>query len=88
MTQLKRKPSPGPQLTPMTWERNRDSFNHALEIVKSFGVIEHVLNWCKSELRSDWRWQLLEMSSDIKPGRYMFYFDDERDYLAFVMKWA
>ena len=88
MTQLKRKPAPSPQLTPMTWERNRDSFNHALEIVKSFGVIEHVLNWCKSELRSDWRWQLLEMSSDRKPGRYMFYFDDERDYLAFVMKWA
>jgi hypothetical protein len=88
MTQLKRKASSSAQLTPMTWERNRDSFNHALEIVKPFGVIEHVLNWCKSELRSDWRWQLLEMSSDRKPGRYMFYFDDERDYLAFVMKWA
>ena len=88
MTQLKRKSAPSPQLTPRTWERNRDSFNHALEIVKSFGVIEHVLNWCKSELRGDWRWQLLEMSSVLKPGRYMFYFDDERDYLAFVMKWA
>jgi hypothetical protein len=88
MTQLKRKSAPSPQLTPMTWERDRDSFNHALEIVKSFGVIEHVLNWCKSELRGDWRWQLLEISSALKPGRYMFYFDDERDYLAFVMKWA
>ena len=88
MTQLKRKAASSPQLTPISWERNRDSFNHALEIVKSFGVIEHVLNWCKSELRSDWRWQLLEMSSDSKPGRYIFYFDDERDYLAFVMKWA
>jgi hypothetical protein len=51
-------------------------------------VIEHVLNWCKSELRGDWRWQLLEMSSDIKPGRYCFFFDDERDYLAFLMKWS
>jgi hypothetical protein len=47
-----------------------------------------VLNWCKSELRGDWRWQLLEMSSDIKPGRYCFFFDDERDYLAFLMKWS
>ena len=88
MTQLKRKAASALQWPPMSWARDRDSFNHALEIVKSFGVIEHVLNWCKSELRSDWRWQLLEMSSDIKPGRYMFYFDDERDYLAFVMKWA
>jgi hypothetical protein len=88
MTQLKRKTVSCKQLPPMTCARDRDSFNHALEIVKSFGVIEHVLNWCKSELRSDWRWQLLEMSSDSKPGRYIFYIDDERDYLAFVMKWA
>ena len=73
MTQLKRKPASGRQLPPMTWARDRDSFNHALEIVK---------------LRSDWRWQLLEISSDRKPGRYIFYFDDERDYLAFVMKWG
>jgi hypothetical protein len=72
----------------MDWMRDKDSFDHAQEIVKPFGVIEHVLNWCKIELRGQWRWQLLEMSSDIKPGRYCFFFDDERDYLAFVMKWS
>jgi len=88
MTQLRRKPSSGRQLPPMTWMRDKDSFDHAHEIVKPFGVIEHVLNWCKSELTGDWRWQLLEMSSDIKPGRYCFFFDDERDYLAFLMKWS
>ena len=84
-----RKAHPNPLLkSPMQYVRDRDSFNHAHEIVKPFGVIEHVLNWCKSELTGDWRWQLLEMSSDIKPGRYIFYFDDERDYLAFLMKWS
>jgi hypothetical protein len=88
MTQLRRKPASGRQLPPMTWMRDRDSFDHAHEIVKPFGVIEHVLNWCKIELRGEWRWQLLEMSSDIKPGRYCFFFDDERDYLAFLMKWS
>lgn len=72
----------------MNWMRDKDSFDHAHEIVKPFGVIEHVLNWCKIELRGEWRWQLLEMSSDIKPGRYCFFFDDERDYLAFLMKWS
>jgi hypothetical protein len=72
----------------MDWMRDKDSFDHAQEIVKPFGVIEHVLNWCKIELRGEWRWQLIEMSSDIKPGRYIFYFDDERDYLAFLMKWS
>jgi len=72
----------------MDFMRDKDSFNHAREIIKPFGVIETVLNWCKSELRGDWRWQLLEMSSNIKPGRYCFFFDDERDYLAFLMKWS
>jgi hypothetical protein len=88
MTQLKRKTIFPKQLPPMDWVRDKDSFDHAHEIVKPFGMIETVLNWCKSELRGDWRWQLIEMSSDIKPGRYCFFFDDERDYLAFVMKWA
>jgi len=87
MTQLKPQDNLD-HLPPMDWMRNKDSFNHAHEIIKPFGVIEHVLNWCKSELTGDWRWQLLEMSSDIKPGRYIFYFDNERDYLAFLMKWA
>ena len=87
MTQLKRKYGDR-QLTPMHWIRDRESFHHAHEIVKPFGVIETVLNWCKSELQHDWRWQLIEMSSDIKPGRYCFFFDDERDYCAFLMKWA
>jgi hypothetical protein len=50
--------------------------------------LESVLAWCKHELRDEWRWQLVEMSSDIKPGRYLFFFDDERDYLAFVLKWS
>ena len=88
MTQLKRKYLNRKQLPPMEWMRDRDSFNHAQEITKPFGVIEPVLAWCKSELRGEWRWQLIEMSSDIKPGRYCFFFDDERDYLAFVMKWV
>ena len=72
---------------PITF-RDKQSFNHAQEITKPFGVIEEVLAWCKSELRDDWRWQLVEMSSDIRPGRYIFYFDGERDYLAFVLKWS
>ena len=72
----------------MDYMRDRDSFDHAQEIIKPFGVIETVLNWCKSELRGDWRWQLLQMSSAHQHGRYCFFFDDERDYLAFVMKWS
>ena len=68
--------------------RSRDSFNFAREVVKPWGVLEPMLAWCKQELLDDWRWQLVEMSTDQRPGRYIFYFDSERDYLAFVLKWA
>ena len=74
--------------SPVEWSRDQKSFNHAQEIHKPFGEIERVLDWCKSELGHDWRWQLCSVSNYHQPGRYIFYFDDERDYLAFVMKWS
>lgn len=67
--------------------RDKDSFQHAVEIIKPFGHIERVLDWAKSELPGEWRWQLIEASSYQKPGRYIFYFDSEKDYLAFIMRW-
>jgi hypothetical protein len=72
----------------VTWHQDRQSFDHAHEIIKPWGQIEQVLDWCKSECTNEWRWQLVEVSSDRKPGRYIFYFDSERDCLAFVMKWS
>ena len=68
--------------------RDRESFRFAREIVKPFGTLDSVVNWCKSELEGEWRWQLIEMSSDVRPGRYTFYFDSERDFCAFTLKWA
>jgi hypothetical protein len=84
-----RKVRPEPLLkSPMVYMRDKDSFNHTQEISKEFGVLESVLDWCKEELSAEWRWQLIEVSSDHRPGRYIFYFDSERDYLVFVMKWS
>lgn len=73
--------------SPMVFDRAQDSFDYAQEIAKPFGVLELVLDWCKEELVEEWRWQLIEVSSNDRPGRYIFYFDSERDCLAFVMKW-
>jgi hypothetical protein len=84
-----RKVRPEPLLkSPVQYMRDRDSFSHAQEISKDFGVLESILDWCKSELTAEWRWQLIEVSTDRRPGRYCFFFDSERDYLAFVMKWV
>jgi hypothetical protein len=68
--------------------RSRESFPHAREIAKPWGVLESVLDWCKQELQGDWRWQLVEMSTDQRLGRYIFYFDSDRDCCSFVLKWG
>jgi len=68
--------------------RERESFRHAQEVIKPCGVLDDIITWCKSECKQDWRWQLIEMSTDTRPGRYIFYFDSEQDYFAFYMKWS
>ena len=68
--------------------RSQESFPYSREITKPFGKLDHVLDWCKTELVGDWRWQLVDVSSDTRPGRYIFYFDTERDFFAFTLHWA
>jgi len=39
-------------------------FNHAVEIRKPSGMLDIILEWCKSEMQDKtWRWQLLLVSS-------------------------
>ena len=68
--------------------RNRESFLYAREIAKPFGELDRVIDWCKTEMVGDWRWQLVDVSSDRRPGRYIFYFDTERDFFAFTLQWS
>lgn len=68
--------------------REQNSFLYHREITRPWGGIDAVITWCKSELTADWRWQVIEMSSDVRPGRYAFYFDSERDCCAFTLKWV
>jgi len=68
--------------------REAESFSHSVELTKAFGSIDCILDWARAELRDEWRWQVVRTSSDRDPGRYIFYFDSELDYLAFVMKFA
>ena len=68
--------------------RNRESFLYSREITKPFGELDRVIDWCTTELVGDWRWQLVDVSSDRRPGRYVFYFDSERDFFAFTLQWA
>jgi hypothetical protein len=67
--------------------RSRESFAHAMEVQRDWGGLEPILSWCKAELQGDWRWQLVDMATDQRPGRYCFFFDSERDVVAFSLKW-
>jgi hypothetical protein len=68
--------------------RNQESFLYSREIAKPFGELDRVIDWCKTEIVGDWRWQLVDVSSDCRPGRYIFYFDSERDFFAFTLQWS
>jgi hypothetical protein len=68
--------------------REGDSFAFHREIEKPWGQLDAILAWCKTELQGDWRWQLIEISHENRPGRYKFYFDSERDCVAFVLQWT
>ena len=63
-------------------------FEFTVTISKPFGALEEIIIWCKSEVTGDWRWQLLETSTDNRPGEYKFYFEQEKDCCAFSLKWA
>jgi len=67
--------------------RAKESFNHASEIHQPFGGLDSVIKWCKENMQHEWRWQLVQVSTDHADGRYIFYFDNERDYCAFLLKW-
>lgn len=68
--------------------RHGESFGYAKEIQKHFGEIDRILSWCRSELVDEWRWQVIDTSSAMGPGRYIFYFDSDRDAAAFALFWS
>jgi hypothetical protein len=68
--------------------RLSESFGQAREIFRPFGQIDRIIEWCKTELVGDWRWQVVTTSSDRAPGRYIFYFDSDRDAAAFALFWS
>jgi hypothetical protein len=65
-----------------------ESFDYAREIARPFGQIDRIIEWCKTELVDEWRWQVVATSSDRTPGRYIFYFDSDRDAAAFALFWS
>lgn len=68
--------------------RSAESFRFAKEIQKKFGDLDQVLSWCRSELTGEWRWQMMDFAMPNSLNRYIFYFDNSKDALAFELKWS
>jgi len=75
-------------LESLIYHNDRDSFKHAKEISRPFHGLGEVLEWCKTECKPGWKWQLVDTPSDIRNGRYIFFFNDEKDYFGFCLKWG
>ena len=75
-------------LDTLIYHKDRDGFKHAKEISRPFQGLGEVLEWCKTECKPGWRWQLIDTPSDIRDGRYIFFFNDEQDFFIFCLKWG
>lgn len=67
--------------------RPAESFEHAIRVQRPFGWVDTAIKWCREEMQGEWRWQLVSVSTDYAPGEYIFYFDSDRDYCAFCLKY-
>lgn len=43
-----------------------------------------MIQWCTDYCQSNWKYQVLDYGGK-DPGNYEFIFDDERDYVQFLM---
>jgi len=68
--------------------RDPESFRYAQQIYQPYGTINDVIDWCKQSLQQDWAWTILDSISRQSPGCYEFYFDNEQDLCAFLLRWS
>lgn len=75
--------------TPDGWSgRKASSFSYYVNVHLPWARLDTAINWCNDECTGDWRWQLIAASSEKRDGQYIFYFDEDRDYFAFTLKWG
>lgn len=63
-----------------------NAYNVKLNI--PFGKLESFLNWCQNNCESDWSFDdnsSLFLINEIEYAGYNFYFQSERDYVAFLI---
>ena len=54
------------------------------EISIKFGELTKIVNWCESQCSSEWGYDTKDYAGS-DPGKYMFYFGNEADYINFIL---
>ena len=54
------------------------------DIALQYGKLQPVIDWCEKNCISEWGYIDQSYPPDVSPD-YTFYFESERDYVAFVM---
>jgi hypothetical protein len=54
------------------------------EINIKFGELAKIVNWCQEQCISNWGYNTKDYAGS-DPGKYMFYFDRESDYINFIL---
>jgi hypothetical protein len=68
--------------------RRCTSFKYGATVTKEHGVLDSMVQWCQDNTSDDWGWHIDTTSGDHCPGVYQFYFDNEKDSVAFVLTWC
>lgn len=55
---------------------------YKIKVSLSYGELKPVIEWCERNCTGDWRFM---EDPDNQWGGYVFFFDTERDYVAFSM---
>jgi hypothetical protein len=42
------------------------------------------MNWCQTQCVADWGYDIQGMAGFL-PGKYTFYFEEEKDYINFIL---
>jgi len=61
-----------------------NSFKISISI--PYGELKDVVAWCQNNCNFDWRFQEdFDTTAESSCIRYYFYFENEKDYLAFIL---
>lgn len=71
-----------------TWfNESFENYPYSAITDQEWGQLDNLLTWVKQSSTGDYRWRVYESSVPGIPGKYQFYFDNEQDYMLFLLKW-